>query len=223
VNSLRGASRAGGVSPAASPDGMGLPAEYGVTRLVLMPRDTEWIHAYWEVAPYTWREAERIYGRGELSLSRAVLRFYTGGNTGPERRLDIGVEASSRRWYVNLLTRPGPWRAELGLVFPDGRFALLAVSNQVSMPAGRVWPETGESMTILKGEQENLEEETRSVHERMTTSSFRRGWDSKIKKPPVFVFRLRGGRDIPLPTSPRRFFGVPAGPSRPTVRDYVRL
>jgi uncharacterized protein len=144
--------------PGPSPSGRGpdIPREYGVTRLAIMPRDPGWLHAYWEVAPYTWTEAEKLFGEA-LKGGRPVLRFFLGDSDGT-RGHDVDVRIDARSWYVHLPSRAGQCRAELGLVLADGRFALLAVSNEIWMPAGRV-------SDRLDGKWVALQEEWRQIYE----------------------------------------------------------
>lgn len=140
-------------APAPSSAGA-LPAAYGVTRLVLMPRDPQWMHAYWEIAPYTWTEAEKSFGAGVRSHGRPVLRFFPAGNGKPA--FDVNVSLDARNWYTRLDGAGGAWFAQLGLILPDGRFVLLAISNTIHMPAGRVSDVLDEKWAILKSEWERL-------------------------------------------------------------------
>src|SRR5262245_35636462 len=81
------------------PRGPDISRDYGVTRLVLMPRDPQWMHAYWEVASYTWEEAGRNFGSG-VRAGRPVLRFYSAGPDGAKRSFDVEVQLDARNWYV---------------------------------------------------------------------------------------------------------------------------
>jgi uncharacterized protein len=139
--------------PAPSSDGV-LPATYGVTRLVLMPRDPLWAHAYWEIAPYTWTEAEKTFGPGLRAGGRSVLRFFKQDDPRPAFDLDVHLDA--RNWYARLEGAEGPWRAELGLLLPDGRFVRLAISNTLHMPGGRVSDLMDEKWAILRSDWERL-------------------------------------------------------------------
>ena len=134
--------------------GPALPATYGVTRLVLCPRDPNWMHAYWEIAPYTWAEAEKTFGPGARS-GRAVLRFFAAGDES-KVAFDVDVSLDARNWYVRLGRPGGGWYAKLGLLLPDGRFVLLAVSNAVQMPNGQISDMLDEKWAILKSEWERL-------------------------------------------------------------------
>lgn len=131
-----------------------LPNGYGVTRLVLMPRDPQWMHAYWEIAPYTWAEAEKSFGGEVRRTGRAVLRFFTAGSAKPS--FDVDVSLDTRNWYTRLEGAGGAWYAQLGLILPDGRFVLLAISNTIQMPAGRISDVLDEKWAILKAEWERL-------------------------------------------------------------------
>lgn len=129
--------------------GPDLPRDYGITRLVLMPRDPFWMHAYWEVAPYTWEQAERTFGP-EARNGRAVLRFHAEEEF---HSFDVAIRLDARSWYVFSPVRGGFWRAELGLILADGRFVLLAISNKIQLPSGRVSDRTDERWGTLRASQ----------------------------------------------------------------------
>lgn len=143
-------------APVTPPETSPLPKEYGVTRLALMPRDPLWMHAYWEVAPYTWDEVKRNFGES-VSQGRTVLRLHA--EHGSEKKsFDVDVNIAARSWYVAAPQTDGEWHAELGLVLPDGRFVLLAISNRMRLPAGRVSELTDERWGVLRSEWERLYE-----------------------------------------------------------------
>lgn len=131
-----------------------LPKEYGVTRLVILPRDPRWIHAYWEVAPYTWDEARKQFG-DLLKSGRPVLRVHST-RSGKSDFFDVDVRVDARNWYVHSPEPDGDWHAELGLVLPDGRFVLLAISNRIRLPAGQVSDITDERWGVLQADWERL-------------------------------------------------------------------
>lgn len=132
-----------------------LPRDYGVTRLVLLPRDPQWMHAYWEVASYTWAEAERNFGGAIRSGGRPVLRF-TNTVNGAKNTFDVSIQIEARNWYIFSPVRGGQWQAELGLVLPDGRFVLLAISNEITLPLGQVSDVLDEKWAVMKADWERL-------------------------------------------------------------------
>jgi uncharacterized protein len=142
------------MAPFPTNGGPPLPPQYGVTRLVLMPRDPQWMHAYWEVASYTWSEAERHFGPEVRRSGRAVLRFFPAGMD--QGSFDVDVQLDTHNWYVHLSREGGSWYAQLGLLLPDGRFVLLAISNTIHMPAGRISEVLDEKWAVLKTDWERL-------------------------------------------------------------------
>ncbi len=131
-----------------------LPKEYGVTRLVILPRDPRWIHAYWEIAPYTWDEARKQYG-DILKQGRCVLRVFSQ-HEGKTDHFDVDINVEARNWYVISPQGGGEWHAQLGLLLPDGRFVLLAISNKIRLPAGQVSDVLDEKWGILQADWERL-------------------------------------------------------------------
>lgn len=135
--------------------GPNLPRDYGVTRLVLLPRDPQWMHTYWEIAPYTWDEIEKNFGGVVRTQGRPILRLHS--TRGSDKKIfDIGVELDARNWYVFSPLRGGSWIAEIGLMLPDGRFIVLARSNEIRLPLGYVSEILDERWGVLKGEWERL-------------------------------------------------------------------
>ncbi len=130
-----------------------LPQSYGVTRLVILPRDPRWIHCYWEIASYTWQEIERTVGGAARSSGRPVIRFFTSDES---KFFDVPVHIDARNWYIQMPEGGGFWVAEIGLVLPDGRFVRLARSNQIKMPSGQVSNVLDEKWGIVKAEWERL-------------------------------------------------------------------
>ncbi|MBL8023200.1 MAG: DUF4912 domain-containing protein [Elusimicrobia bacterium] len=131
-----------------------LPKEYGVTRLAILPRDPRWIHAYWEVAPYTWEEARKQFGN-LLNQGRSVLRVHSA-HEGKEDFVDVDVRIDERNWYLSLSQTEGECYAQLGMILPDGRFVLLAHSNRIRLSSGQVSDLLDERWGILKGEWDRL-------------------------------------------------------------------
>jgi hypothetical protein len=122
--------------PGRGPD---IPDRYGETRLVLLPRDAEWVYSYWELAPEAWARAERAFRQSSRAARRGALRFRVAGARRREQFL-VEVSLDDRETYVPSPFQGGKVSAELGLRLPDGRFAALAASNEIILPAGRLCP-----------------------------------------------------------------------------------
>ncbi|MBI3015625.1 MAG: DUF4912 domain-containing protein [Candidatus Tectomicrobia bacterium] len=144
-------------SPAASPpppvlraeEEAFLPEAYGETRLVLMPVDPFWVHAYWELSA---QDARKMSARTERGAGQArwILRVYDvtwiqfdGSNA--HSSFNVEISPSARNWYINLWSPQKSLCAELGLVAPDGTFFPLTRSNVAHTPAAWISPNTEES------------------------------------------------------------------------------
>lgn len=122
----KAAPRAG--SPAPSP-ARPAPAE-GDSRLVLMMRDPQTLHAFWSIS---------AADREKYGLDKAggapplLLRLYdreSGNGAAEVYRAQI-VVASTERWTVQVPPSGRAWRAEIGFIGRDGQFHAIASSNLV--------------------------------------------------------------------------------------------
>lgn len=118
-------------------DSTGLPALAAHTHCVLIPRDPNFIYAYWD---YTQQDIHRA--RGELKAKsrdvRLVLRIYdvTHRDFNPSRAhytWDIDVGFSVKNWYIHVCRDNADYCAQLGLV-SGGNFIPLQRSNIVRTP-----------------------------------------------------------------------------------------
>jgi hypothetical protein len=112
------------------------------------------MHAYWEVAPYTWEEARKNFG-ADVDRGRPVLRVHSDHGA-KKQSFDVDVSIEAGNWYIFSPRGDGNWHAELGLVLPDGRFVRLAVSNVIRLPSGQVSDILDEKWGLLKAEWERL-------------------------------------------------------------------
>jgi hypothetical protein len=117
------------------PEDLPLPEIYGMDRLVLLPIDPYWVHAYWELA------APQPLVRGEAAGddSHCILRVYDVTSiyfdgTNAHGFFDIQISGEARNWYINLWSPGRTLCAELGLVRPDGSFTPLVRSNVIQTP-----------------------------------------------------------------------------------------
>ena len=112
-----------------------LPESYGVTEMVLLPVDSHWIFAYWEVTPQVLSDLMSRLGP-RASGGRYVLRIYdvttiefNGSNA--HSSFDLPVDLSAKSWYINLWSSEKSLVGDLGYLLSDGQFLLLVRSNVV--------------------------------------------------------------------------------------------
>lgn len=115
-----------------------LPEEYGTTMAALLPRDPEWMYAYWEIAPDSKARISREHGQDVFEKARTVLRVYGLGPARGRDHFDIPVAPEAKSWYIRAEDGVRDYYCELGLALPDGRFVGIVKTNTVRLPAGRV-------------------------------------------------------------------------------------
>lgn len=144
-------------------DSYELPASYNATSLTLIPRDPNWIFAYWEITPSSIESVRNTLG-GAFDSSRFVLRMYdvtcidfNGSNANHWFDLDVGPHANN--WYINLWKDNVSYCGEIGIRTPDNNFFPLARSNYVTTPRLRqsprrdeIWMEANEDKTDTRKE-----------------------------------------------------------------------
>lgn len=122
-----------------------LPPGFNQTKIVLQVRDPEWVHAYWEIAEFTWRDvAASTHAAWSPKSAPRLLRVYDlGRGDGPgeaaqaTRSFDIPIDHTANNWYINVGEPAKRYFVELGVLSPDGSFLPLCRSNVVVTPPGR--------------------------------------------------------------------------------------
>jgi hypothetical protein len=110
--------------------GLPIPAHYHEDRLVALVRDPEWIFVYWELEGSGCQKLADRFGAEFLRRNRWVVRVATLAEGG---FYDVQVEPAAKNWYLQV--RPdGRYQFEIGVLTPDGRFFLLARSEEVRTP-----------------------------------------------------------------------------------------
>lgn len=110
-----------------------LPAGYGESRIVLMPRDPQWAYAYWDVSN---EHKEKLRHQGG---SRLALRFYDVTNINleyqrPPSLQQYECDELAREWYLPVPVSDRDYVVEIGYVCADGHWLLLARSASVRIP-----------------------------------------------------------------------------------------
>jgi hypothetical protein len=108
-------------------------------KLVVMVRDSFWLHAYWEIARTSIERARVAMGQ-HWHGARPVLRLHeiaADGTTSSARQVirHIEVHGGVNNWYVDVRNPPKSYQLDVGYLSPGGKFYALARSNVVSTPA----------------------------------------------------------------------------------------
>ncbi|MBI5555244.1 MAG: DUF4912 domain-containing protein [Elusimicrobia bacterium] len=156
-SSKGGASREQGYIDRGGP----LPEGYGDTLIVLLPRDPQWIFAYWEISAKTRAEIIKKYGANIFQKAKPAIRVYDVTNVNfdgrnANRSFDIFITPESKNWYIYVGMPKRSYCADLGLLVDDGIFITLARSNVVATPAGSVSDIYDEQWMLVKEDFEKL-------------------------------------------------------------------
>jgi hypothetical protein len=115
-----------------------VPDSYGLDRLVVLPKDPEWTHLYWELKPET-VEAIREGNHGLLPSFRLrgfdTTDILFDGNNAPVS-LDIEVAPYARSWYLRLPYQGRVYTFEYGHVNAAGEWVGVLRSDPVGFHAG---------------------------------------------------------------------------------------
>lgn len=110
----------------------------GQDRIMLLVRDSYWIHAYWEIS-------RKAVDRAKASLAefwhtaKPMLRVMEldgdSSNNAAERVVrQIEIHGGVKNWYIDVPDPPKSYRCHLGYLASNGRFHTLVRSNVVTTP-----------------------------------------------------------------------------------------
>ncbi|MBA2115806.1 DUF4912 domain-containing protein [Bremerella alba] len=110
----------------------------GPDRLVLMVRDSYWLHACWEVSRKAIDRAKAALAQ-DWHTSTPVLRVTEVDGevmtSGSERLVkQIEIHGGVKNWYIDVVEPPKSYRCHLGYLAANGRFHAIARSNMVTTP-----------------------------------------------------------------------------------------
>ena len=114
------------------------PRRHWRDRVVVMVRDSYWLHAFWELTQASISRIESAM-HADWHLARPVLRLMEvteGGTTSASERVikDIEIHGGLSNWYVHVDDPPKSYRIEVGYLAGDKFFGVVR-SNVVTTPA----------------------------------------------------------------------------------------
>jgi len=107
-------------------------------RLVVLVRDSYWLHANWELNRTGIERAEAAMGQ-DWHSARPVLRVFEvsgSGATCTSERLvrTIDIHGGVSNWYIDVVEPPKSYRLDIGYLAASGKFYVLSRSNVVNTP-----------------------------------------------------------------------------------------
>jgi len=115
-----------------------VPESYGLDRLVVLPKDPEWTHLYWELKPET-AEAIRQDNGGEMPAFQLrgfdTTEILFDGTNAPVS-LEVEVAPYARSWYLRLPYQGRVYTFEYGHVNRAGEWVGVLRSQPVGFHSG---------------------------------------------------------------------------------------
>ncbi len=127
---------------AATPPNQTLDHACQKDRIIVLTRDSYWLHAYWELSRATLQRAQAALGQ-EWHAARPILRVMDVSSedttSASERHIrDIPIHGGVNNWYIDVLEPPRSYRIDIGYLSRRGKFYVLARSNVVTTPRAGV-------------------------------------------------------------------------------------
>jgi hypothetical protein len=104
-----------------------------------IPRDPQWLFAYWEISESTRNELRAKMGESVFASAKKILRLidvteivYDGSNA--QHYIDIEINEFANNWYVQVPESGRNYVLELGFLTTAGRFYCATRSNVTSVP-----------------------------------------------------------------------------------------
>ena len=110
-----------------------LPAGYGESRIVLMPRDPQWAYTYWDVSNEHKEELRRQGGQ-QLALRIYDVTDINIEYQSPHSIQEYPSDELAREWYLPVPVSDRDYVLDIGYRCADGRWLILARSAPVHIP-----------------------------------------------------------------------------------------
>ena len=110
-----------------------LPAGYGDSRIVLMPRDPQWAYTYWDI-PNDHKEDLRRQGGQQLALRIYDVTDISLDYQSPHSIQEYPCDELAREWYLPMPVSDRDYVVDIGYRCADGRWLVLARSSPVHVP-----------------------------------------------------------------------------------------
>jgi hypothetical protein len=130
-------------------------------RIIVLTRDSYWLHAYWELSRTTLARARAALGQ-DWHAARPILRVMDVSSedttSAAERHIrDIPIHGGVNNWYVDVLEPPRSYRIDIGYLSRRGRFYVLARSNVVTTPKAGVTDTLDENWSNVQKQFERIQ------------------------------------------------------------------
>lgn len=114
----------------------------GKDRLILLVRGPYWLHASWELNPFSVQRARTALAQdwhtAKLTLRLMSLSSSDSSTSSEQIIRDIAVHGAVKNWFIDIMNPQHTLRLEIGYLASNGKFYSLARSNTVTTPPAHV-------------------------------------------------------------------------------------
>jgi hypothetical protein len=132
--------------------GSTIPDNYGLDRLVVLPRDPHWLYVYWELQGGALDRLRFHHSAEIIDNARWVLRVRAANES---RATFVDVDMRIGQWYLHV-TPATTFVIDMGLINQNGVFVEVLKGREVSTPRAGVSSVCDERWIILRDELETL-------------------------------------------------------------------
>lgn len=122
---------ASAVAEAAATRNQQLPESYYKDKLVLMPVNPNWVHAYWDFSEATLQTLEKR--KVVIRIHDVTYIIFDGQNS--HRTFEIYIDPEWKKYYFNVPNTNADYLAEIGYKDENGSFVVMMRSNVCHTPA----------------------------------------------------------------------------------------
>jgi uncharacterized protein len=157
-------------------------------RIIVLARDSYWLHAYWELSRTTLARAQAALSQ-EWHSAQPILRLMdvTSEDTtaGSERQVrDIPIHGGVNNWYIDVMEPPRAFRIDIGYLSRRGKFYVLARSNIVSTPKAGVADALDENWNNVQQQFERVQNpSTIGCNRAISTLDLRELFEERLRRP----------------------------------------
>lgn len=178
-------------------------------RIIVLARDSYWLHAYWELSRTTLARAQAALGQ-EWHSAQPILRLMdvTSEDTtaASERHVrDISIHGGVNNWYIDVVDPPRSFRIDIGYLSRRGRFYVLARSNIVTTPKAGVSDALEENWSDVQQQFDRIQNPSSIGSSRANTALDLRDLFEQTLRHPLSSGSLQNLSVGPLPSLGRNF------------------
>ena len=132
--------------------GSTIPENYGLDRLVILPRDAHWLYVYWELQGGALDRLRFHHSAEIIDNARWVLRVRTASENAS---VYVDVDMRIGQWYLHV-SPATTFSIDMGLIDHQGNFLEVLRGNTVATPRVSISSTCDERWIILREELQKL-------------------------------------------------------------------